>query len=167
MRFTMRRRIGNFKFSLVMGTVRDVKGVNSSLHNGGHIIMWEFDEPDYTKVERWLWTTQAFHGLPAIHVSQSHPGGGYHAYCLKRVEWIESIAIVAKTEGVDPGYISMCAQRGHWTLRITDKGSGIPKFVATMPSGWPETVDPYELTSWVNYEVWSNNHVLTIGEVNI
>lgn len=167
MRLFLRKRIGKYKFSLSIGQVTDVKGVNSTLTNGGHVIMWDFDEPDYSKVERWLWGAQAFNGLPAIHVSQSHPGGGYHAYCLRRTNWMESIKIVAGTEGVDPGYISMCAMRGHWTLRLTDKGQGVPKFVATLPSGWPETVEPWELTSWVDYEVWSVKHVLTLGKRGI
>ncbi len=155
MRVNIRRRIGRTKISLMIGTVTDVRGINSNLHGGGHILMWDFDEPDLAKVSHWLWTAQAFYGLPAVHISQSSEGGGYHAYCLKRVEWLQSVNIVSGTEGIDPRYVSMCCMRGHWTLRRTDKGGGTPRYVKTLPSGWPEEVQPWELVSWVDYEVWS------------
>lgn len=164
MRFTIRQNIGRLKVSLMVGMVTKVRGINSELTDGNHIIMWEFDEPDERLVRQMLWAAQALHGLPAIHISQSHLGGGYHAYCLVRKTWIETIAIVASTRLVDPRYISMCAMRGHWTLRLTDKGEGRPRFIGTLPSGWPENVEIGELKSWVDYEVWTNKRVLTLRE---
>lgn len=160
----MHGRIKRLKFSLVIGTITPVKGVNSILADGNHIIMWEFDETNYDTVWRWLWSAQAFHSLPSIHISRSHPEGGYHAYCFARVSWIESIAIVASTLGVDPGYISMCAMRGHWTLRLTDKGQGQPEHLGTLYSDYPQTVKAEELLSYVDYEAWTKSMSITIGK---
>lgn len=152
------------RFSLRVGRVGQVTGVNSTLKDGSHIIMWEFDDSDWSKVKRWLWASQAFHSLPTIYVSRSHPGGGFHAYCFKSVSWIESIAIVAKTQGVDPGYISMCCQRGHWTLRLTDKGQGAPEHFIDLASWHPETASKEDLLSIVQYESWRSKDVIKIGK---
>lgn len=164
MRIAIHGRIKRLKFSLVVGMITPVKGVNSALADGNHIIMWEFDETHYETMRRWLWAAQAFHSLPPIHVSRSHPGGGYHAYCFKRVSWVKSIEIVASTFGVDPGYISMCAMRGHWTLRLTDKGQGQPEYLASLDSSHPANVKAEELLSYVDYEVWTKNMTITIGK---
>lgn len=164
MRISVKRRIGRFKVSFVVGTITPVSGVNSQLHDGKHVLMWDFDSTDLAEVRQWLMQVQARYGLPAIHVSQSSIGGGYHAYSLTRLEWLESIHIVSGTKGIDPRYVSMCAMRGHWTLRLSDKGNGVPTFVGTLPSGHQENVTPQELTSWVNYEVWSTKRVLTLGK---
>ena len=160
MRIALRHRIGRLKFSLVIGTITKVQGINSALKDGHHVVMWEFDDFTEAQVRSALFAAQAFHGLPAIHVSQSHPGGGYHAYCLARKTFVETLHIVSGTPGVDPRYIAMCAMRGHWTLRLTDKGQGAPKFLTTLPSGWPEQVSPDEFASAVNYEVWSVTRLL-------
>ena len=72
------------RFSLVIGRTRDVIGVKSIIGEDSHILMWEFDDPDLAKIKQELWATQVFHVLPNIHISESHPGGGYHAYCLHR-----------------------------------------------------------------------------------
>ena len=164
MRIAIRGRIKRLKFSLVVGTITSVKGVNSALADGNHIIMWEFDETDYETVWHWLWAAQAFHSLPHIYVSRSHPGGGYHAYCFTRVSWVKSIEIVASTQGVDPGYISMCAMRGHWTLRLTDKGQGQPEHLGILHSDHPQNVEAAELLSYVDYEVWTKSMSITIGK---
>ena len=155
MRMIIRFRIRRYKASLIIGKVTDVKGVNSTLANGQHILMWEFDITDYEAVKSALKWAQGIHDLPQIHVSQSHPGGGFHAYCLARTAWIDSIAIIAGTNYIDPGYVSMCAMRGHWTLRLTDKGQGAPEFLETLPAERAEDVLSNELKSWVQYEVWS------------
>lgn len=164
MRISIRQRIGRVKFSLVVGTITQVQGINSTLKEDGHIVMWEFDETDLFLVRVWLRESQWRHHLPPIYVSQSHPGGGYHAYCMVRLPWLKTVEIVAGTEGVDSGYVSMCAMRGHWTLRLTDKGQGAPEWVETLDSPYAEAVSPRNLESWVNYEVWSAKRLLTLGK---
>lgn len=147
------------RFSLVIGRTRDVIGVKSIIGEDSHIIMWEFDDPDLIKIRQELWATQVFHSLPNIHISESHPGGGYHAYCLHRCSFMQSLHIVSGTRFVDPRYVTMAAMRGHWTLRRTDKGEGAPQYVETLESEIPETAKLEDLGSWVKYEVWSKGRI--------
>jgi len=164
MSLVLKREFQGFKFSLVVGRVIHVQGINSTLPDGNHIIMWDFDNPDIEPSRHILRNLQSTYRLPAIHLSRSHPGGGFHAYCLKKMSWLDSLHIVAGTHGVDPEYVRLCAMRAHWTLRLSDKGKGLPVFVETIPSGWPEDVRPDELTSYVDYQVWASSHILVPGE---
>ena len=164
MRFSIRKRIGRMRFSLVIGGITDVIGVNSTIGENSHIIMWEFDDPDLTKIKHELWATQVFHSLPNIHISESHPGGGYHAYCMHRCTFIQSLHIVSGTRFVDPRYITMSAMRGHWTLRRTTKGQGAPRYVETLESEIPETAKLEDLGSWVKYEVWPKTNRTNLGQ---
>jgi hypothetical protein len=155
MRIGTRFKLWGIRVSLVIGKTRDVIGVNSTIGEDSHIIMWEFDDPDLTKIRQELWATQVFHSLPNIHISESHPGGGYHAYCLHKCTFVESLHIVSGTKHVDPRYITMSAMRGHWTLRRTTKGQGEPRYIETLESEIPDTAQMEDLGSWVKYEVWS------------
>lgn len=151
MRIKSKFRIGRFQVSLMAGLVTKVTGVNSNLRNGNHIIMWEFDETDVVGVLAALQAAQAFHRLPDIHVAESHPGGGVHAYCFKSLSFIETLHIVSGTALVDPSYITMCAMRQHWTLRLTDKGQGQPEYQETLPGPGVTTASPSDLVGIVEY----------------
>lgn len=155
MRISIRRRLGRIRFSLVVRTVLNVQAVTSRLDDGNHIIMWDFDDVPLNVVEVTLMTAQSRHTLPAIHISRSNDAGGYHAYCLARVSWLRSLEVVAGTQCIDPEYVSMAAWRKRWTLRLSDKGQGVPTFVETLSSEWPEEVEQRELTSWTDYEIWT------------
>ena len=164
MRLGARVKLWGVRISLVIGRTRDVIGVNSTIGENSHIIMWEFDDPDLTKIKQELWATQVFHSLPSIHISESHPGGGYHAYCLYKVSWMQSLHIVSGTRFVDPRFVTMCAMRNHWTLRQTSKGQGAPRFIETLESEIPETAKMEDLGSWVQYEVWPKKHTFDFGK---
>lgn len=163
MKIVLRKRVRQFKVSLVIGTITNVNGVNSALEDGNHVVMWDFDNTTAGKVSNALWVVQTSFKLPRIYVAYSNNDGGFHAYCLTRMPWLDTIAIVASTPGIDPGYVAMCAMRGHWTLRLSDKGKGAPEPAFTLPSAWPELTNIADLTSWVGYEVWSNKTVVDWG----
>ena len=139
-------------------------GINSTLRDGSHIIMWEFDHPHASEVYNALLRVAKQYQLPAIHVARSHPGGGFHAYCFRRSAWVDSLHIVSGTMWVDPGYISMCAMRGHWTLRLTDKGQGTPEHVFTIAGYGEEQCSAEDLISLVKYEAWAPGYLWTIGK---
>ena len=164
MRFLFRNRLGPWRVTLSVGRVTDVRGINSELKDGRHTIMWEFDETDWNVVQNTLLSVQKYHGLPNIYVARSHPGGGYHAYCLLAVPWIRSIHIVSGTILVDPGYINMCAMRGHWTLRLTDKGMGAPEHWVTLVSFVKETAAIEDLKSYVKYEAFKSKRIFGWGK---
>ena len=154
MRLNKKIRIGRFQVSLMAGLVTKVQGINSNLKDGDHIIMWEFDETDKMAVLGALQAAQVFHSLPDIHVAESHLGGGFHAYCFKAVSFVKSLNIVSGTALVDPNYITMCAMRQHWTLRLTDKGQGAPQYVKTLYGYGPGSVQYADLLGMVEYHAY-------------
>lgn len=155
MKISTRGRIGRIRYSFVVRTVKNIQAITSRLEDGNHIIMWDFDGVPMATVLFYLGKIQESYLLPPIHISSSSNTGGYHAYCLYRCTWLESLHIVSGTKGIDPEYVSMAAWRKRWTLRLSDKGQGVPTYHDTLPSQIEETVAPVELTSWVDYEVWS------------
>lgn len=164
MRYLFRTRIGPWKISLSIGRVTDVKGINSELKDGRHIIMWETDLTDWNTVKSAFLNAQNQFGLSTIYVARSHPGGGYHGYCLLAVPWIRSVHIVSGTALVDPGYINMCAMRGHWTLRLTNKGMGAPEYWMQLPSAVQETAHIHNLKGYVQYEAFKSKHISGWGK---
>ncbi len=142
-------------------------GINSELKNGKHVIMWEFDETKWEIVESALKLIQSEQGLSTIYVARSHDGGGFHAYCLLATSWVRSIHIVSGTLMVDPGYINMCAMRGHWTLRLTDKGLGAPKHYTQLFSAVKETASITDLKSYVKYEAYKSKRIFGWGKRGI
>ena len=149
-----RQNIGPYKLSLYFSRTTKVTGINSNLKDGNHAIMWEFDGEEDAPVIAALRSVQAQFHLPAIHLLRSHPDGGFHAYCFKSTPWIKTVHIVSGTNGVDPGYISMCCMRQHWTLRTSDKGKGQPKFYALLESKVPSDCSYRDFESAVEYETW-------------
>ncbi|MCH8311019.1 MAG: hypothetical protein IIB17_11080, partial [Chloroflexi bacterium] len=80
MRINVKFKIGSYQVSLIAGLVTPVWGINSTLKDGHHITMWEFDNPDYGPIKAALLDVQAAFQLPSIRVARSHKNGGYHSY---------------------------------------------------------------------------------------
>ncbi len=151
MKYNLKFRIGRLQVSLQTGLVTPVAGVNSNLKDDSHIIMWEFDIPDRDLIVAGLEAIQEDFQLPAIHLAQSHPGGGFHAYCFASMSFIDTLHIVSGTPWVDPNYVTMCAARQHWTLRLTDKGQGQPEHLEQLAGYRSSDAGMEDLVSWVNY----------------
>ena len=143
-----------------VGKLRKVLGANSTLENGKHILMWEFDHVEAHEVTAALLAVQMAYNLPNIHVLTSSEHQGFHAYCLAQETFPQSVAIVASTPLVDWDWVRMCVNRGHWTLRLTDKGNGAPETIMVLHSNEPDEVAPTQITSGVLYEAWERgrNH---------
>lgn len=163
MRFLFRHRFGPYRVALSIGRVTDVEGINSDLVSGGHIVMWEFDSPDDSAVRQALLMAQKQWDLPDIIMAQSHLGGGFHAYCFKRVTWLHSLSIVANTEGVDEAWINLCAMRNHWTLRLTDKGQGPPEYFGILHGHIPVNCSMLDLARHVKYEAHTTKKIWGFG----
>lgn len=154
MRLNLKFKIGAYQVSLIAGLVTPVWGINSTLKDGKHITMWEFDEADYGPIRDALQDAQWKHSLPSIRVARSHLNGGYHAYCFTRLSFVESLHIVSGTAHVDAGFITMCATRRHWTLRLSDKGQGAPQSHDFLSSYVHDQSNQQELTSAVEYKAY-------------
>lgn len=163
MRILLRHRFGPYRAALSIGRVTDVQGVNSELADGQHCLMWEFDGSEFAPVYAALMGAQAAWALPRIIIARSHPEGGFHAYCFQRATWLRSLSIVASTDGVDPAWINLCAMRGHWTLRLTDKGQGAPLYHSALPSMVPDTCSMLDLVRYVKYEAHTTKKIWGIG----
>jgi hypothetical protein len=145
-------RIGNWKFTFTFAQVTDVIGVNSTLPDGNHILMWDFDDYPLKDVEYILKVKQRHHQLPNIYVLTTGKPNHYIAYCFARYPWRAAFGIVASTHGVDWNFIKYAAVRGHFTLRVSPKNGRKPRLVSILKSKHPESAQIRELRNWVKYE---------------
>lgn len=142
-------RIAHWRFTWTFAPVTDVTGVNSTLPDGSHITMWDFDDVPLQDIVNTLTTVQYFHKLPNIYVLNTGLVNHYIAYCFKSMPWKRSILIVAETDFVDPNFFKYGVYREHWTLRVTPKEGRKPKLVDIIHSFRPEDCSIDELNSWV------------------
>ena len=150
-----RLKIGHYRLTLTWARVRKVTGVNSTLEDGNHILMWDFDDVPIDKVADALRTVQARYWLPETHLLRTKEPDNYIAYCFERLDWKRAVEIVAQTEHVDWQFFRFGVYRGHFTLRVTPKGDRHIKKVDTLEGYCLPSVKPTELKSWVKYETLS------------
>jgi hypothetical protein len=153
-------RIGNWKFTFTFAQVTDVIGVNSTLPDCNHILMWDFDDVLLDNIEIILTNIQKRHKLPNIYILNSGKPLHYIAYCFARVPWRKAFGIIASTPFVDWNFIKYAAVRGHFTLRVSPKNGRKPRLVSILKSKHPESAQIRELRNWVKYET------LTDGRFN-
>ena len=151
-------RIGNWKFTFTFAQVTDVVGVNSTLPDGKHILMWDFDDMKLEDVIDELEFMKSLYALPKIYILNSGKPNHYIAYCFKRLEWRDAFGIVASTKGVDWNFIKYAAVRGHFTLRVSSKNGKKPKLVHIIDGVTSEDANVKELRSWVQYETLTREH---------
>lgn len=131
-----------------------VTGVNSLVGEDTSVLFWEFDGVPLTPVINALTDIQETWSLSKIYLLQSHPPESWHAVCMARFTWLKALGIVATTRYVDADYVRLAAHRGHFTLRLTDKGQGIPKLAQVLPSDAPESASVEDFVSGVRYGAW-------------
>ncbi len=147
-----RWRWGQYRFSISASKVVDVKGVNSILPDGHHILMWDFDEAPHSYVLDSLRKVQRVNRLPPILVLNTGKPHHYIAYCFKRHRFREALQIMASTEGIDVSFLKYGIYRGHWTLRITPKSGRKIKLARILTGFRDPDASPAELNSFVAYE---------------
>ena len=140
-----------FYATAALRRVRVVRGRNSRLADGCHILMWDFDNVPCPDVIKALETIQADRGLPDIHIVSTGKEGGYHAYCFDRRCWTEARAIVAETRDVDKNYLAIAIGREYFTLRYSDMPDRGFTHVTTLFSAVPDKVEANEVVSRVDY----------------
>lgn len=173
-------RIGRWRLVATISPVIDVKGVNSQLPDGNHILMWDFDNVSLPYVRNALETTQRTYQLPNIYILETKPPniqfgkftkvgdgssyaevkglGNYIAYCFKRLKWRKTVEIILYTKHVCWNFIKWGVFRKRFTLRVTPKEGRTPKHVLTLHSKTPEDVTILQLKSWVQYETLSDQY---------
>jgi len=142
-------QIGAWRYTFTLSHVTHVIGVNSTLPDGKHIVMWDFDDKDIFMVQQVLEIVQNDCELPNIYILNTGKLDHYIAYCFKAMPWRESVQIVACTLGVDPNFFKYGVYREHWTLRVSPKEGRKPQLITTLKSSIPEDCTISELNSWV------------------
>lgn len=144
--------LGSYRFTFSMAPITHVIGVNSTLEDGQHIIMWDFDGTDFATVRNELERVQAIYNLPNIYITETSKDTGFHAWCFKRVNWRKLVEILAFTQGVDWNYFKYSVYRKQCTLRVFPKCGRKITHIHTLKSQVPEDVDIHDLRKWVKYE---------------
>ncbi|MBU1067745.1 hypothetical protein KKE60_08155 [Patescibacteria group bacterium] len=142
-------RIAHWRFTWTFAPVTDVTGVNSTLPDGRHIPMWDFDDIPLHDVAYELHGVQQAGFLSNIYILQTGKKDHYIAYCFKAQTWTLSKMTVCAARSVDANFFKYGVYRGHWTLRVTPKEGRKPKLVAILHSPIPEDTSIDELNSWV------------------
>jgi len=144
--------IGRWRFTFSMAPITKVVGINSNLPDGRHILMWDFDTGTIDEIKCILRFIQGTYGLPNIRIAQTSRHGGYHAICLKRVEWRKCVEILSATPLLDWTYFKYGVYRGHFTLRVSPKCFRRITYHSIIQSYALEDVSIKELNSITQYE---------------
>ena len=126
-------------------------GVNSDLGDGSHILMWDFDNRTQNEVIESLEDVQHKFFLGPINVLSTGLPCRYHAYCLTRYTWPDTLRILASTEGLDPQFFKIGTVRGFFTLRISDKQNRKFAWVKDLPGKVSSNVNPSEIRNFASY----------------
>lgn len=142
-------RIGHYRFTWTFTQVTEVVGVDSTLPEGDHIVMWDFDDIPLDLILDTLQEVQYFYQLPNIYILNTGKPDNYIAYCFKSMHWRDSVQIVASTKYVDYNFFKYGVYREHWTLRVTPKEGRKPRLATILHSNIPEDCSVSELNKWV------------------
>lgn len=161
----IRIQLASWRLTFTIAPVSAVIGVNSTLPDGNHILMWDFDDIPYPKVRNELQRVQGVYELPRIYILSSGKPRHHIAYCFKKVGWRTAVEIITFTHHVDWGFIKFGVYRGHFTLRVTPKSGRKPYLKRILPSEVQEDVFILELKSWVSYQTIPDNYKLELKEL--
>lgn len=147
--------LGRYRLSLTFYRIAKMIGVNSTLDDGTHILMWDFDDVGLEEVDEALKVVQSRYLLSEIYILETKKDTNYIAYCFTAVDWRIAVEIIAQTELVDWQFFRFGVYRGHFTLRVSPKGDRVPKLVRKREGFQLPNCSVKDLNSWVRYETLS------------
>lgn len=151
----IRFKLFGVRVTIAAARMIHVAGVNSTLADGKHILMWDFDEVDYNTVEKELKDAQKRYNLSNIYIFQTS-ASHYCAYCFKRCTLLQAINIISSCPSVDVTFVKYGLYREKFTLRIGEKGKKPrPRLFNMLHSEVKEDVTIDELDSYIIYETLS------------
>ena len=160
-------RIGRWRFTFSMAPLTDVVGVNSTLPDGNHILMWDFDNVPLDVIKSRLLYIQAIYGLSDIYILETKANSNYIAYCFTEVSWRTAVEIIAQCPEVDWNFFKYGVYRGKFTLRVGPKCGRTPKLAAILKSDCAETAKPRDLLEWVQYETLEDNYISKLYQIGV
>lgn len=147
-----RFKVGDIRVTFTIARTAKVIGVNSSLGDGRHILMWDFDNVPLSDVAEALGKVQARYLLSDIYILETKANTNFLAYCFTALEWRRVVEIVTQTQYVCWSFVKMAIVRDHLTLRVTAKQGRQPKLVLKLAGYEQPDCEPIDLRSWVRYE---------------
>jgi len=124
----------------------------SNTKNGGHILMWDFDDTTYGKVAASLLSMQKKYQLPRITILETKEGTNFCAYCFEELPWPCALAIVLDTPGICWNFFRLSVIRGYFTLRYDEKRGYRPNWRAEIPGKTQARVGVEDLVHAMKYE---------------
>lgn len=135
-----------------------VTGVDSTLQDGRHILMWDYDDVPMNTAYDDLLVMQAVNSLPTIYILRSSFGDHFIAYCFASFTFRDAMKVLLQSPFVDWEYIRMAMMRGHFTLRMTPKHLVEPLLVGRLVSSIKPDVKPSDLHDFPTYETtWKDD----------
>ena len=108
-------------------------------------------------IKGWRFYIALTHSVKVKGVNSKLPNGRHflpcfwHAYCFRACTWGDALKILADTRYLDQVYFKIGAIRGYFTLRYSPKKGREIKPAQCLESKYKEDVDPYTLTSGIEY----------------
>lgn len=143
--------IKGWRFYVALTHSVKVRGVNSKLPSGKHILMWDFDNIGEVNVKDALSDIQRRFRLPKIYLINTGLKDYWHAYCFKAMSYPDCLRVLATTKYLDQVYFKIGVIRGYFTLRYSPKKDRDFEPAIILPSRYKEDVNPYELCSFIKY----------------
>ena len=141
-----------WRFYLAIHRLKPVKGMNSILPSGKHIIMWDFDSiTEEAVVDALIKVQDEFH-LPRIWLLNTGLPNYWHAFCFKLTPWADLVHILAATEGLDRVYFAIGIVRGYFTLRYSRKKGRQFEPAIIIPGYGDEDIAPFDFKSFITYK---------------
>lgn len=141
-----------YKIGFSIAKIERVVGVNSTLKDGNHLLMWDFDDTTLETVTQSLLKVQLKYELPRVYILETKEATNYIAYCFTRLPFLTVVSIIADTEGVDYQYFRFGVYREKFTLRVSAKGRGKPRLVRILPGAVANQAGIEDFATWVSYE---------------
>ncbi|MBW2559877.1 MAG: hypothetical protein JRE40_03360 [Deltaproteobacteria bacterium] len=151
-------QIGKWRFTFTVAPTTEVTGVNSTLKDGNHILMWDFDDKTLDQVRYSLKIVQDQYKLPNIYICNTGKENHYNAYCFFRVPWQLAMEIVVSTPNVDLQFFKYSVYREHFTLRISEKEGRDWRLVDVLKGRGTGNVALSELESFTKYQTILDEH---------
>jgi len=144
-------KIGPWLFKGLIAYTERVAGYNSTLRNGDHILMWDFDDLPLEDVVVEIGQIIQYFRLPCAEIFDTGKSNHWHVVIRKRVPWWLARHIVAAAEHVDKSFFLYGIWRNYFTLRFSAKNGRQPRLVMVVPGCTEPDVSWDEICSFDEY----------------
>lgn len=148
----LRFKLFNRRIVFYSRRVVPVLGVNSTLQDGRHVPMLEFDEVNSRELLAELKNLQDVFRLGEILVLETGRPDSYHAIVLNSLDWCDAVRVVAYCKYTDLKHLQFSLKRMHFTLRLSNKKNRSITLYDRISSNYPNTAKIADLKSFVLYE---------------